>query len=92
MRRKRGQDQKIDLADFDNPYTALATMILIQAKVDYELLGDRENKIMDGEPVSKYGIIKFFRSRWAWHLATSCGLEPKEIRERGILLWQGRTV
>ena len=87
MRKKRGQNQTIDLAEFDNPYTALATMILIQAKVDCELLGDRENKIIDGEVVSKIGLIRFFRSRWAWHLATSCGLEPKEIKERGILTW-----
>ena len=79
----------IDLGAFKNPWTGLAAMILVQAANDLDALGDLDSRIMQWELVTRVELTKFFRSKWAWHLATSCGLAEEEIRKRGVLKWQG---
>jgi len=50
--------------DFTNPYTYLATMVIFRAVIDANLLGQSEYRRMDGENVSKYELLNFFRSKW----------------------------
>ena len=79
----------IDYSIFGNPWTGLAAMILVQASNDLTALGNADSIVIGGETVTRGKLMKFFRSKWAWHLATSCGLEPKELKERGVLTWAG---
>lgn len=89
MRARRGAGRSIDLGLFDSPWTGMAAMILVQASTDLEALGDRDTMIAQGAVVSRADLLNFFQSKWAWHLATSCGLEPEELQERGVLTWEG---
>ena len=79
----------IDYGLFGNPWTGLAAMILVQASNDLLALGDMEYSTFHDEMVTKTELEKFFRSKWAWHLATSCGLDPLELSKRGVLTWAG---
>lgn len=89
MRTQRGGGRAIDFGMFGSPWTGMAAMILVQASTDLEALGDQDKIIDKGIVVKRDELLKFFRSKWAWHLATSCGLEPEELQERGVLTWAG---
>ena len=64
-------------------------MILVQASNDLTALGEADSRILQWELVTRIELSSFFRSKWAWHLATCCGLEPTELAKRGVLTWAG---
>ena len=87
MRYKKGLETQVDFFEFKNPWTGLAAMILVQAAADLEALGNCDSIYRAGNIITRKELDKFFRSRWAWHLATSCGLDEHELAERGVLTW-----
>ena len=87
MRSRCALEKSIDYNVFSSPWTGLAAMILIQASTDLAACGGRWAIRRDGDVIKKGEIVRFMRSRWAWYLATACGLEDAEIRRRGVLTW-----
>lgn len=79
--RKRYKESgiKADYSQFSNPFFGLATMIFVQAAVDYSQLGEREY-IYDGLSAwSRYEITLFFRSEWAEFLAAALGTSAADL-------------
>lgn len=68
---------------FKNPYTAIATMIIVQAASDYAYLDGREIAKNGGATISKWEVINFFKSRWGAFLAESVDL-PREAMLRYV--------
>lgn len=87
MNHRNGMPFLADGLQWSNPWTGLAAMILVQAATDYQALGDQEFIIRNWERISRIDLEKFFRSKWAWHLANCCGLSPEEMQKRGVLTW-----
>lgn len=50
--------------DYTDPFIYLATMIIFRAVLDANLLGPKDHRTINGENVSKYELLNFFRSRW----------------------------
>lgn len=69
------QKNNIEYNVFSNPYTGLAAMILITARNDYDLLGDKEVARKDNVCISKTEIRNFLKSRWAEFLASCIGVD-----------------
>ena len=69
------QSINIEYSMFGNPYTGLAAMILITARNDYNLLGDKEVARKDNVCISKTEIRNFLKSRWAELLASCIGVD-----------------
>jgi hypothetical protein len=69
------QKNNIEYNVFSNPYTGLAAMILITARNDYDLLGDKEVARKDNVNISKTEIRNFLKSRWAEFLASCIGVD-----------------
>lgn len=68
-----------DYSQFSNPYFGLATMIFVQAAVDYSKLGGGEFSQDTLSSWSKVEIINFFRSEWAEFLATAIGTNANDL-------------
>ena len=79
MNEKKILETPKNYAAFSNPYTGLATMILLQAESDRIALGEREHLRSNGVVVSKEEVTAFFRSKWAAMLAAGAGLESYTI-------------
>ena len=75
------QKNNIEYNVFSNPYTGLAAMILITARNDMELLGNREIVRKDNVQISKTEIRNFLKSRWAEFLASCIGVESVDWKE-----------
>ncbi len=69
------QKNNIEYNVFSNPYTGLAAMILITARNDYDLFGDKEVARKDNVNISKTEIRNFLKSRWAEFLASCIGVD-----------------
>lgn len=79
MRAKRIFDEGIDYEKFDNPYTGLAAMVIIQAADDLSKLKGRESMYVDTLIVSQNEIKRFFCSRWAAILADAVNLDRRDM-------------
>ena len=75
------QKNNIEYNVFSNPYTGLAAMILITARNDYDLLGDKEVARKDNVCISKTEIRNFLKSRWAEFLASCIGVDGVDWKE-----------
>lgn len=74
MKPRKSIDECILYDDFDNPYTAIAAMILFQAVDDLVFLRGRDSCRRAGSHITRYDIIKFLKSDWAEELASPFGL------------------
>lgn len=72
---------RVDLSEFDDPWTGLATMIFWQAAYDLTLLGDRDHMIVSQRVVSKKEIAQFFNGGWAETLAHGLGWTIEEMED-----------
>lgn len=81
MRSRRAFDTPVDYNQFSTPYTAIATMIFVQAANDFTQLGGREYDRVDGSVIGKVEIKNFFRSKWAFFLADCLGWTKEEMEE-----------
>lgn len=79
MRHKCGCQGAEEYCDFATPYTAIATMIFVQAAADLSYLGDKAYAKREGVWIDKYEIINFFKSKWARKLAEGIGVSEVEI-------------
>lgn len=68
-----------DYSQFSNPFFGLATMIFVQAAVDYTKLCGEEYASDILSSWSKTEIALFFRSDWAEFLATSIGTNAIDL-------------
>ena len=75
------QKNNIEYNVFSNPYTGLAAMILITARNDMELLGNKEIARKDNVQISKTEIRNFLKSRWAEFLASCIGVDGVDWKE-----------
>ena len=87
MNYRKGLPYLSDVLQWSNPWTGLATMILIQAITDYQVLGNQDYVIKAQDKITRSELERFFSSKWAWHLANCCGLSPEEMQKRGVLTW-----
>lgn len=78
-RELRESGVQADYSQFSNPYYGLATMIFVQAAVDYAKLGDEEYTQDLLSSWSKCEIRLFFRSDWAEFLATAIGTSAVDL-------------
>ena len=53
---------------FQSPETHLATMVIYRAVLDACLLNGKDRRIIYGDPISRSGLMKFFKSRWCENL------------------------
>ena len=73
---ERKQIRDVELyRQFNNPYTALAAMILYQAVDDLRSFGDKDIIERHGQQVRKYDVVSFLRSSWAEELALHFGID-----------------
>ena len=75
----RENGTQADYSQFSNPYFGLATMIFVQAAVDYAKLGGEEYKTDTLSSWSKVEIALFFRSELAEFLATAIGTNANDL-------------
>lgn len=79
MRYKCGQRDAEDYCDFQTPYTAIATMIFVQAAADLSFLGERSYAKREGVQIDRWEIINFLRSKWAATLAAALGVTEEQL-------------
>lgn len=80
-RSKKIVDAPIDYREFETPYTALATMIFVQAVSDLSYLDGAESACVSGSSISRTEILSFLCSKWACFLAESVGIQQDEITQ-----------
>ena len=68
-----------DYRNFDNCWSGLAAMILIQAAVDLNTLRGRDRAKLGGYIIYKYELLNFFRSDWAAALSEAMKLDRRSI-------------
>lgn len=68
-----------DYANFETPYTGIATMVFVQAVSDLSYLNGREWVRKDGTIIRKWEIINFFRSKWCAVLASALGVDGEAL-------------
>lgn len=68
-------DARIDYKNFQNWYTGLATMMIVQAVSDLDALGDREIIYRDGSALRRSEVLHFLNSRWVEFITTTLGAD-----------------
>jgi len=85
----RRADSPCDYRGFEDPYSGLAAMIIVQAETDLQLLGSADVAYFDGVKVSKMDIQRFFRSGWGFFLASGVGISEDEYRRYVLRVVEG---
>ena len=71
----------IDYSVFDNPYTGLGAMVLIQAADDLKYLKSKGCGYRDGTQIRRLEIVSFFHSDLAEVIADALHLDTRDMKK-----------